>query len=303
MKKDDDKTYSFIVHADAAAASGVIGAQVRAVSSVPGDSLADVFTMHGIDLSYPHIIPQYVMHEAQLKAVCADIKVAKRKIGYIMGSGDEVPEALSQCGYDVTMIGDDTLQRGSLATYGAIVVGVRAYNVRPSLRQLNSRLLDYVRNGGTVVEEYQTPGKDVGSIGPYPFRISRDRVTDENAEIVAAYRDSVGSVDHAGSRSADNEHLDIYHKIMNVPNPITKDDFKGWVQERGLSFADTWDEHYAAPFLLSDPGETPKQGSLIVARYGKGYYCYTGLSFFRQLPAGVPGAFKLLGNLIELTAQ
>ncbi|HLP16552.1 MAG TPA: hypothetical protein VK470_09865, partial [Bacteroidota bacterium] len=267
------------------------------------------FTLQTAQIAYPHIMTQQVMREAQLLAVQADIVIVKRKIGYVAGSGDDEAGILRQCGYDVELMSDDSLRTGSLSAFGAIVIGPRAYNVRSAVRATNNRLLEYVRAGGTLVVQYQTPGRVVENIGPYPFKISSERVTDETAEMFSAYAGGplrtipAGplAVERPSLRATDSLGRDIYLKLMTSPNALTSKDFDAWVQERGLSFATGWDARYTAPFICSDPAEQPAQGSLIVARYGKGYYCYTGLSLFRQLPAGVSGAFRLLSNLIELS--
>ena len=283
-KAEEERTVVFHAAADSQAGTGQVTA-VAVLSDRAGECME-----HGADISYPHIVPQYIMHTAQLEAIRADMRIGKRRIGIIAGSGDEVPDALRLCGYDVVLIDDDALQTGDLSGYEAIVVGVRAYNVRTQLQRSNARLMNYVSAGGTLVVQYQIPAKEVESIGPYPFHISRDRVTDETAEMQVASP-------AAGPGSA----MSLSSRLVTIPNRLTKEDFDGWVQERGLYFADKWDDHYEAPFTCHDPNETPTRGSVLIARYGKGVYCYTGLSFFRELPAGVPGAFRLFSNLIELT--
>jgi LmbE family N-acetylglucosaminyl deacetylase len=292
-KAGEERTVVFHAVAESAADTGPVTAVAVLSDGVENASAGSHGTgecrEHGADISYPHIVPQYVMHTAQVEAIRADMRISKRRIGIIAGSGDEVPDALRLCGYDVAPIDDDTLQSGTLSGYEAIVVGVRAYNVRTQLQRSNARLMEYVHAGGTLVVQYQIPAKEVESIGPYPFRISRDRVTDETAEMQI-------TPPAADSGSA----MSLSSRLMIVPNRLTKEDFDGWVQERGLYFADKWDERYEAPFACHDPNETPTRGSVLIARYGKGVYCYTGLSFFRELPAGVPGAFRLFSNLIEL---
>jgi LmbE family N-acetylglucosaminyl deacetylase len=275
-KLNEDHAYQFEVTVSSTAGTG----NITAVAEEKGST----WSQHGADISYPHIVPQFVMHDAQLTAIRADLRITKRRIGCIMGPGDEVPSALRLCGYDVIMVDDDSLQSGMLSAYDAIVIGARAYNIRPQLRRFNARLMEYVHDGGTIVVQYQTPGKDVESIGPYPFKISRDRVTDERAEMVVS-----------------TQGKSLSSRLMSEPNKLTSDDFNNWVQERGLYFADHWDANYETPFACHDPNEAPTQGSVILATYGKGVYCYTGLAFFRQLPAGVPGAFRIFANLIELS--
>jgi hypothetical protein len=228
-------------------------------------------------IEYAHLPMMTLSPPAEVKLSRIDLKRAGNRIGYIPGAGDEVAAALRQAGYDVTTLSDDKLAQDPLK-FDAIVVGVRAYNVNPRLPQLNQRLFDYVKNGGTVLCQYNTQNrfnKLTADIGPYPFHISQDRVTDENAAVTLAD-----------------------HPLLKAPNAITAADFNGWVQERGLYFADKWDEKYQPLVTMNDPGETPKKGALLVAKHGKGRFIYTGLAFFRQLPAGVPGAFRLFANLI-----
>ena len=229
-------------------------------------------------VSYSHIPPQVVFPEAKGKLVRVNLKKTGRRLGYIMGSGDQVPEALRQIGYDVTFLSDTELEFADLSGYDAIVAGVRAYNTRPKLRAHQERLMEYVRNGGRYVVQYVTSQRGESSnMGPYPFNVSRERVTVEEAPITFANP----------------------HSLLNVPNKISEEDFKGWIQERGLYFADSWDKQYDAVLESHDPGEPPRQGGLLYATYGKGVYVYTGYAFFRQLPAGVPGAYRLFVNLIS----
>jgi hypothetical protein len=195
-----------------------------------------------------------------------------------MGSGDDVPAALEQMGYQVTLLSDDDIESTSLAAYDAIVVGIRAYNTRPRLRTMQDHLFDYVSNGGRLVVQYNT-AEDVlqERLGPYPFKISRDRVTVEGSPVRLA---------------------SPQHPLLSAPNRIGPADFEGWVQERGLYFANPWDPRFETPLSMNDPGEPPTGGSLLVARHGSGTYIYTGISWFRQLPAGVPGAYRLFANLV-----
>jgi hypothetical protein len=186
-----------------------------------------------------------------------------------------VPQALKQVGYEVTLLDDEALRSKPL-NYDAIVVGIRAYNVNPKLQQHYERLMKYVADGGLMLVQYNTRNRvsDLpAQIGPYPFEISRDRVTDENAEMT-------------------------FEKPLAGPNKLGPDDFKGWVQERGLYFANKWDPKYETPLSMHDPNEPVKKGSILIAKHGKGTFIYTGLAFFRQLPAGVPGAYRLFANLL-----
>jgi LmbE family N-acetylglucosaminyl deacetylase len=234
-----------------------------------------------VSINYDHIPPLTVFPVAEAKLVRLDVQTRGRNLGYIAGAGDEVPAALRQIGYQVTTL-DEKALAADLTAYDAIVVGVRAYNTDDRLRFANPRLLEYVKNGGTLVVQYQVNSnlqRVDEQIGPYPFRVGRERVTVEEAPI---------------------RFLKPDHPALNTPNKITASDFDGWVQERGLYFPTTWDDRYEALLSSNDPGEAPLNGGLLVAPYGKGWYVYTGYAFFRQLPAGVPGAYRLFANLISL---
>ncbi|MGH2568013.1 MAG: hypothetical protein ACRDGA_06705, partial [Bacteroidota bacterium] len=218
---------------------------------------------------------------AEGKFVRLDLSMSGTNIGYIVGSGDEIPSALRQVGYNVALITDEDLASGDLSRFDAIIAGVRAYNTRPAIRNQQKRLLEYVEKGGTYLVQYVTQQRlESENLGPYPFDVSRDRVSVEEAPVL---------------------FLRPNHTLLNSPNKITPADFEGWVQERGLYFADKWDSKYETVIASNDPGEKPKEGGLLVARYGKGYFLYTGYAFFRQLPAGVPGACRLFVNLISLS--
>lgn len=231
------------------------------------------------DIDYPHIPAQRVLGPAAAKAVRADIKRRGERIGYIMGSGDYVPDILRQVGYDVTLISDADLDRGDFARFDAIVTGVRAYNTRDRLKLAQDKLMQYVENGGTMVVQYNTTGDlSVEAPGPKPFKISRDRVTVEEAPV---------------------KFLDPAHPILTTPNKITARDFDGWVQERGLYFPSEWDSAYKTVLATNDPGEPEKPGGQLIARHGKGVFVYTGYAWWRQLPAGVPGAIRAFVNLVS----
>ncbi|HKQ18190.1 MAG TPA: hypothetical protein VJW75_00455, partial [Candidatus Eisenbacteria bacterium] len=230
-------------------------------------------------IDYPHIPVTTLFPPAEAHFVRADVKRAGASIGYVMGSGDEVPAALEQLGYRVTLLSDDAIESDDLARYDAIVVGIRAYNTRPRLVTLQDRLLRYVHSGGTLVVQYNTTEEALqNKLGPFPFQISRDRVTAEDAPA----RFPVPA-----------------HRLLRQPNRIDDADFENWVQERGLYFANPYDAKYETVLSLNDPGEKAMEGSVLYARYGKGAYIYTGLSWFRQLPAGVPGAYRLFANLVS----
>jgi hypothetical protein len=196
-----------------------------------------------------------------------------------MGSGDQVPDALRQMGFHVTLLSDEDVEHLDLGRFGAVIAGVRAYNTRPRLLALQPRLLEYVSNGGRLVVQYDTADETLKDrLGPWPFTIARDRVTVEGAEM---------------------RLLKPMHPLLVTPNRITPDDFSGWVQERGLYYAGSWDPKYETVLSANDPGETAKDGGLLFARHGQGVFIYTGLSWFRQLPAGVPGAWRLFANLVS----
>jgi LmbE family N-acetylglucosaminyl deacetylase len=268
---DEERTVHFTVTPPGAAATGELIAYVVAGSGEePARSLVRV--------DHPHIVPQTLLPPAEARLVRVEAALPFRQVGYVMGPGDEVPEVLRQLGFEVTLLSDDQLEGADLGGFGAIVVGVRAYNTRRVLAEVENRLLAYVEGGGTLLVQYETAGRMVTDrLGPYPLTISHDRVTDETAPV---------------------EVLDPRSPLVTTPLAITGADFRGWVQERGLYFASAWDPHYTALLSMADPGEKPTQGSLLYTRYGKGLYVYTGLSFFRQLPAGVPGAIRLFVDLL-----
>lgn len=233
-------------------------------------------------LAYPHIPTQTLFPPAHLHLVRLDLQRDGRRIGYIMGAGDDVPDCLRQIGYTVDLLSDEALESGDLAAYDAIVAGVRAYNTRSRLAPLAGRLADYVAAGGTLVVQYATDrGLVVEPVGPIPLTLTRNRVTDEDSPVAIILPE---------------------HPVLNTPNRITATDFAGWEQERGLYFAGERDPRFAAPLAMNDPGEAPLDGGLVVARHGRGHFAYTGLAFFRQLPAGVPGAYRLFVNLLSLEA-
>lgn len=261
--------------------AGEVSASLRAEIDLGGGSR---LTRSVVEIDYPHIEPQILFPPAAATIVRADIRRRGQRVGYIMGSGDEVPESLRQAGFDVVLLDDEALESGDLSRFDAVVAGIRAYNTRPRLRVAHPRLMQYVESGGTYVVQYNTESNITGdrvvvpNIGPYPLKISRDRVAVEDAPV---------------------EIVKPSHAVLTAPNRITAADFDGWVQERGLYFPGEWDPKYEALLSTHDPGETPKTGSLLVARHGKGVFVYTALSFFRQLPAGVPGAYRLFVNLVS----
>jgi LmbE family N-acetylglucosaminyl deacetylase len=231
-------------------------------------------------IAYPHIGVHVLMPAAQAKIVHADIRKRGQLIGYVPGAGDEIPQCLEQIGYTVKVLDPAEITAENLARFDAVVLGIRAYNTQQRIVELQRQLLAYVEHGGVVIAQYNTTADlKTKEIGPYPLEISRDRVTDENAEVRILAPD---------------------HPVMNTPNKITAEDFKGWVQERGLYFPNKWDPRWTPIISSNDPGEKALDGGLLVAKFGKGYFVYTGYSWFRQLPAGVPGAYRLFGNLVSL---
>lgn len=230
-------------------------------------------------LDYDHIPIQTIFPKSNTKVVRVDIKRTSQYVGYIMGSGDAIPESLEQVGYNVTILDPNSITAESLEAYDAVIVGVRAYNTIERMSVVQPRLMEYVNGGGTVITQYNTSMRNQPAIGPYPFSISRDRVTVEEADVTILAPD---------------------HPIINGPNKITQKDFEGWVQERGLYFPNQWDDKYTPILSSNDPGETPKNGGLLVAEYGEGFFIYSGYSWFRELPAGVPGAFRIFTNMISL---
>ena len=231
-----------------------------------------------VEVAYPHIHRQVAFPESRLKVVKLDVQTAGKRLGYIMGAGDEVADALRHLGYEVTLLDDEALEAGDLSSFDAIVAGVRAYNTRDRLRNAKGRLLEYVDRGGTLVVQYNVAsGVLADRIGPYPMTIGRERVTVETAPVTFPLPD---------------------HPLLVFPNKVTAKDFECWVQERGLYFASAWDEKYEPVFSSNDPGEPARRGGLLYARYGKGVFVYTAYAWFRQLPAGVPGAFRIFANLV-----
>jgi len=236
-------------------------------------------------IDYPHVPMQVVLEPAKLRLVPLELAAPHGLIGYVEGSGDTVAADLQHVGAAIEMLSDGTLLQGNLDRFTAIVLGVRAYNTRDVLRSAQPRLMQYVEHGGTLLVQYVTRSAQSPlefPIGPFPLEIGRGRVTDETARL---------------------EILEPSLSVLHTPNRITQADFEGWVQERGLYFAEHWDERYRPLFALADPGEAIERGALLIARHGRGRYVYTGLAFFRQLPAGVPGAYRLLLNLLARPTQ
>jgi LmbE family N-acetylglucosaminyl deacetylase len=249
-------------------------ADIRASATVAGTrTSASVMTIR-----HPHIPTQMVVQPSATRLVRADVRVLAKTVGYIEGAGDDVPAALRQMGCDVKILSQDELASGNLRAYDAIVTGVRAFNVRDDLAGQIGRLNDYVRNGGTLVVQYNTASDRLGPLGPFPLKIGRSRVSMEQAPV---------SILNAG------------HPLLRAPNSITSADFEGWVQERGLYFPTDWGQQLQPVIASNDPGEKPLPGGILMGKYGEGVYIYTSYSWFRQLPAGVPGAYRLFANMLS----
>ncbi len=269
-QKGDKRVVDFMVTPSKGQSEGYI----NSVATINGNT----FDKELIEINYNHIPKQSILLPSKAKVVRLDIRKEGESIGYIQGSGDAVPESLRQIGYTVTEVSPESITENSLDGFDAVVVGIRAYNTKKVLQFKQKYLLEYVKNGGNVIVQYNT-NRRVDVKAPYTLQLSRDRVTDEHAKVTMLAKE---------------------HGVLNYPNKIETNDFEGWVQERGLYFPNNWSSEYKPILSMNDKGETPKKGSLLVAKYGKGNYIYTGLSFFRELPAGVPGAYKLFANLLSL---
>lgn len=230
-------------------------------------------------ISYDHIPVQTLLPKSDAKLVRVNLNESNGLVAYLKGAGDEVPTALRNMGYEVWEMKEEEITPTNLRKADAVVLGIRALNTNARIRFIMDDLLEYVKEGGTLIVQYNTSfDMETETYSPYPLKISRDRVTEEDSEVRILKPD---------------------HRALNYPNKITTEDFKGWIQERGLYFPNQWDPKFEALLSMNDKGDTAKDGALLVAQYGSGYYIYTGLSFFRQLPEGVSGAYKLFGNLVS----
>jgi len=267
----------------------IVQASITPVSNSVDGLLQPSITIDGKEYSksiqridYDHIPSQFILRDASSKIVFVDLNKTGEKIGYIPGAGDKVAASLKQVGYEVTELTDDLIAKSDLSQFDAIVTGIRAFNTNDRLPVYHDKLMEYVKQGGNMIVQYNTNNRfdpiDF-EIGPYPFIISRNRVTVDDAEV---------------------RFTNPIHPVLNTPNKITQADFDNWIQERGIYFASEFNTNYETIFSMNDPGEEPNEGSLIIAKYGKGNFVYTGLVFFRELPAGVPGAFRLFVNLLSL---
>ncbi|MEL7119189.1 MAG: PIG-L family deacetylase [Bacteroidota bacterium] len=272
--KGQEKTVTFKVFPTAQQSEGLM----RPVATVNGQE----YNRELVLIQYDHIPTQTVVQDCKARVVRVELEKAGNRIGYIMGAGDAIPASLEQIGYEVDILSDDDMNMKTLEGYDAIIMGIRAYNTNERLKFHQQTLLDYVENGGTMIVQYNTTrGLKVApdKMGPYPLKLSRDRVSVEEAEI---------------------RILQPEHPVLNFPNKITSKDFEGWVQERGLYFPNEWDEKYTPILSSNDPGEPARDGGFLVAEYGKGYYIYSGYSWFRELPAGVAGAYRVFANMISI---
>ncbi|WP_203295605.1 PIG-L family deacetylase [Luteirhabdus pelagi] len=271
-RKGESKTVLFTITPPRDQSEGYLKPLVRV-----GDQF---FDKELVTIDYDHIPFQRVLLSAQAKVVHIDLEKEGDRIGYIEGAGDAIPESLRQIGYSVTTLSPDAITLKKLEDFDAVVIGIRAYNTVPELAFKQTILNKYVEEGGTLVAQYNTNrGMVTEDVAPYSLKISRDRVTDENSDV---------------------SFLAPEHDVLNEPNEITQADFEGWIQERGLYFPDEWAPQFTPILGMNDAGETQTKGSLLVAEYGKGHYVYTGLSFFRELPAGVAGAYRLFANILSL---
>lgn len=274
--KNSQKTYNFTVTPPSGDSEGFITPSVI--------RNREVYSKELVQIDYPHIPLQSLFLPNTAKVVRLDIERKGDYIGYIQGAGDAVPENLEQIGYQVAVIDPSVITEDVLSQFDAVVVGIRAYNVIDEMQAKQPLLLNYVKNGGTLIAQYNTSGRwgntKIGA--PYDLTLSRDRVTDENSEVRILAKD---------------------HPLVNYPNKLSQKDFEGWTQERGLYFPNEWSKEYTPILSMNDKGETPKDGSLLVAPYGEGHYIYTGISFFRELPAGVSGAYKLFANMLSIDKQ
>jgi hypothetical protein len=289
-REDERETYTFEVRPPGVLTPGSVS--LRAVAR---DAAGHRYEVGAFAVDYPHIRPRSYVRPAVAIIRSAPLQLPRlARVGYVRGAADRVPEALGDIGVPLFLLDGPALEHGDLGRYDAVIVGPRAYETDTALVEHNDRLLDYARGGGLLIVQYQQQFFFQGGFAPYPmtvggppllpggFPVGHDRVTDERAPVTVV---TPGD------------------PVVRMPNRLGAADWDGWVQERGLYFARSWDPHYHAVLETHDPGEGPLEGGLLVAAVGRGTYVYTGLSFFRQLPAGVPGAFRLFANLLALHRQ
>lgn len=274
--KGEEKAYEFTVSPPADPQSLTVHPVIKSIDG-------KTYSRELFEIDYNHIPLQLVSLPASANFVNLDIKKTGNRIAYIEGAGDDIPASLEQIGYSVTLISPSDISADVLKGYDAVIMGIRAYNKWDDLKYKQEELMSYVAEGGNMIVQYNTNRRlKVDKIGPYELELSRDRVSVEEAPVRMLLPD---------------------HEVLNYPNKISQADFDNWVQERGLYFADKWDAKYDAILSSNDPGEDPKNGGLLIAKHGEGYFTYTGYSWFRNLPAGVPGAYRLFANLISLGNQ
>lgn len=268
---NETQTLQLLVSPPANSSSFELTAKVKSGGKTYSDKV--------VDIAYPHIPKQVLLEPNRLNLIKLDIKKQGNKVGYIEGAGDEVPKAIAEIGYEVDVFSVQDISAEKLSNYDAVVVGIRAFNIFEEFKIKKQALFNYAENGGNVIVQYQTSRGLKTELSPLPLEMSRNRVTDETAKV---------------------DFLAPQHPVLNIPNTITSSDFDHWVQERGLYFPENWSSDFTPILGMQDPNESVQHGSLLVAQYGEGYFTYTGLSLFRQLPAGVEGAYRLLANLLSL---
>jgi len=271
----EDQTIVFSVSPDQVKATEY---KIVASAEYKGQTYEEGYHLAG----YPGIRPYPLYKPSTYRAVGVEVKTAPGlNIGFLPGTGDDVPKALENLNQNVRVLAESDLTQGNLSGYDAIILGVRAYAVRNDLKSANARLLDYVKNGGVLIVQYNLQGFDSG-YGPYPLTLGNNpqKVVDENSPV---------------------KFIDPGNPAFAWPNKISEADFKGWAEERGHGFMRTWDSHYQPLVETHDPDQDPQEGGLLLARYGKGFYIYDAFALYRQLPSGVPGAYRLLGNLVSLS--
>ncbi len=277
LHRGDRRSVSFQIAHGPSARAGILKLNFKSSRGLANRSI------HVID--HEHLLPQTWYTPAEVRLVPVDVQVSSHSVGYIRGAGDDIPRALERLGVQVETIDPATADPRQLAKFDAVVTGVRAYNTVDSLANFQPALLDFVKAGGTLVVQYNTAGSSLvvpaDKIGPFPFQLTRNRVTVEEAT---------------------PSFVDPKHALLTAPNSLSAADFEGWIQERGLYFAGNFGENFTAPIAWNDPGEAAQNGALISCDFGKGRFIYTGISFFRELPAGVPGAYRLFANLISRRA-
>ena len=254
--------------------------EITSTITIIAESNNKEFTKELVQIDYPHIPKQTILQNSEAKIVRLNIQTKGKNIGYLMGAGDEVAKNLENLDFNITLLNPNEITLENLNKFDAVILGIRAFNVVEELKYKNKILFDYVQSGGNLIVQYNTTNNLVtNEIAPYNLKISRDRVTNENAPVT---------------------FLNTSHQVLNKPNKITTEDFKNWVQEQGLYYPSEWSNEFIPILASNDTSETTKKGALLIAKYGKGNYIYTGLSFFRELPEGVSGAYRLLANIIAL---